>query len=66
MRLLSSTTVKANMTFMLFSFPQGLPGFVGPPGQMGIAGEKVKNVFTFSSFARITINCCCASSFVIL
>lgn len=33
------------MMFLFFSFPQGLPGFVGPPGQMGIAGEKVKNVF---------------------
>lgn len=64
--LLSSIIVKLKMMFMIFSFPQGLPGFVGPPGQMGIAGEKVKNVFNLSSFARITVICCCSLSFVIL
>lgn len=66
MCLLSSITVKPKMMFMFFSFLQGLPGFVGPPGQMGIAGTKVKTVFNLSLFTRITISCCCAWSFVIL
>lgn len=59
MCLLSSIIVKPIMVFMLFSIPQGLPGFVGPPGQMGITGEKVKDVFNLSLFE---VSCCCASS----
>lgn len=57
---------KNDVHVLFFSFLQGLPGFVGPPGQMGIAGTKVKNVFNLSLFTRITISCCCAWSFVIL
>lgn len=53
--LLSSIIVKPITVFMLFSIPQGLPGFVGPPGQLGITGEKVK-------LSLFQVSCCCASS----
>lgn len=37
-------TTKGDIFFSSFG-PQGLPGFVGPAGPMGITGEKVR---TFS------------------
>lgn len=31
----------------MFSFLQGLPGFIGPVGEAGIAGEKVSTLSIF-------------------